>query len=227
MFFPIFAPLAFAGINNNKVPGPTLDRSITIGLRRKLKEDRRARFDRRKVGYLIEICRKAMRFAADNGEALANADPVVPDALNDRELDGWRPLLAIADMAGPELAEAARTAAAVLSGSGDNSDDDPALMLLNDCRQIFKDVGGVVEDAEGTFKDVISSKTLGDRLANLEDRPWAQWGRTGKPISLNTIARYLRRYDIRSGNIGPKHGRAKGYQWAAFADAWKRYAETS
>ena len=46
-----------------------------------------------------------------------------------------------------------------------------------------------------------------------------------KPITANGIARLLKRYDIRPGNVGTKNDRSKGYLWAAFDDAWKRYGE--
>ena len=37
------------------------------------------------------------------------------------------------------------------------------------------------------------------------------------------IARLLKRYDIKPGNVGPRDNRAKGYRLGAFDDAWKRY----
>ena len=85
------------------VPATLMDRSIIIRMRRKLRSETKTRFDRRNVGHLTELGRQAARFAIENVEALAGADPKVPAGLNDRELDGWRPLLAIADMAGPRM----------------------------------------------------------------------------------------------------------------------------
>ena len=61
------------------------------------------------------------------------------------------------------------------------------------------------------------------QLHALEDRPWLEWGRMRKPITQNAIARLLKAYDIKPGNVGPRDNRAKGYVWAAFDDAWKRY----
>ena len=135
-FFPIFAPVVFAGIGD-KVPGPLLDRSITLRLRRKLPSETKIRFDRRRIDHLTALGRQATRFALESAADLAEADPAVPDSLNDREMDGWRPLLAIADMAGGTWPEAARTAA-VLLAEADEFDDEPALLLLRDCRAIFE-----------------------------------------------------------------------------------------
>ena len=46
--------------------------------------------------------RRAARWVADHLPALQAADPAVPDELDDRQADNWRPLLAIADEAGGE-----------------------------------------------------------------------------------------------------------------------------
>ncbi len=127
-----------AGIG--ELPPTTMDRGIIIRMRRKLKSEHKHHFDRRRIDHLTLLGRQAARFAIDNIDALAAADPTVPDPLNDRELDGWRPLLAIADMAGSQWAEAARAAAVGLSEGSADRDDEPALMLLTDCRKIFKDL---------------------------------------------------------------------------------------
>ena len=148
-------------------------------------------------------------------EALAIADPEVPAGLNDRELDGWRPLLAIADMGGTEWAKEARRAALTLS-EGDDDDDEPALMLLVDCRKIFDEI-------EGEARGRNHQRRPGEKLHGLEDRPWNEWGRMQKPITANGVARLLKRYEIRPGNVGTGKTTAPRLRWAEFDDAWKRY----
>ena len=44
-------------------------------MRRKLRSETKTRFDRRSVGHLAELGRQAARFAIENVEALAGADP--------------------------------------------------------------------------------------------------------------------------------------------------------
>src|SRR6266436_4110295 len=44
--------------------------------------------------------RQCARFVADHAQEIANARPVMPPNLNDREADFWEPLVAIADVAG-------------------------------------------------------------------------------------------------------------------------------
>ncbi|SFJ15154.1 Bifunctional DNA primase/polymerase, N-terminal [Phyllobacterium sp. CL33Tsu] len=225
--FPIFAPAVLAGIGN--LPATLMDRSVIIEMRRKLKSENKERFDRRRIDHLTALGRKAARFAADNMPALSAADPEVPESLNDRELDGWRPLLAIADLAGAAWGERARTAAVNLCGlADDNDDEEPALTLLADCFRIFEDLksrgrAGYEPDLTSGVEAEIPSVELMQQLHMLEDRPWSEWGRMRKPITQHAIARLLRPYDIRPGNVGSRQSRAKGYLWAAFDDAWKRY----
>jgi predicted lipoprotein with Yx(FWY)xxD motif len=46
----------------------------------------------------------------DNFSKLIDPDPSIPAALNDRAADNWRPLIAIADLAGGEWPQLARQA---------------------------------------------------------------------------------------------------------------------
>ena len=229
--FPIFAPAVLAAIGN--MPPPLMDRSVIIEMRRKLKSEKKERFDRRKIDHLTELGRKAARFAADNVSALAVADPEVPESLNDRQLDGWRPLLAIADLAGPTWGQRARTAAVNLCRAADDDDhEEPALTLLVDCLSIFEDLknrgkAGYEADPAKGIEAEISSAELMQQLHALENRPWGEWGRLRKPITQHAIARLLKAYDIKPGNVGPREKRAKGYLWAAFDDPWKRYGGRS
>jgi uncharacterized protein DUF3631 len=64
---------------------------------------------------------------------------------------------------------------------------------------------------------------LVQRLTELEGRPWAEFGRTGKPMTQNSLARLLRPLGIRPGNIGPEDSRVRGYKSAQFQDAFERY----
>jgi hypothetical protein len=218
--FPIFAPAALAGIG--AMPATLIDRSVIIEMRRKLKSEKKQRFDRRRIDHLTELGRKAARFALDNSAALAAAEPDVPDSLNDRELDGWRPLLAIADLGGTKWAARARAAAVNLCGGDDDADDEPGLTLLADCYEIFVETaGGNYENASRTGSSITSAKLV-ENLNGLEARPWSEWGRMHRPISANGVARLLNRYHIRPvNNVGP--GMLKGYLWAAFGDTWSRY----
>jgi hypothetical protein len=92
--FSTWAPKAIATIGT---PADSLeDRAIVVRLQRKPPGATVERLGRRDNAALRS---QAARWAADNFDKLADPDPTMPD-LNDRAADNWRPLLAIADLAG-------------------------------------------------------------------------------------------------------------------------------
>src|SRR5262249_21952069 len=86
------------------------------------------RLARRDNADLAALRSQAARWAADNFDKLAEPDPKMPD-LNDRAADNWRPLLAIADLAGGTWPEEGRRAACLLSG-----EEQDAPSAWNSCR---------------------------------------------------------------------------------------------
>jgi hypothetical protein len=58
---------------------------------------------------------RCVRFVRENAKAIAEAQPSIPESLNDRAAEIWEPLLAIADLAGEEWPELASQAALRLS----------------------------------------------------------------------------------------------------------------
>jgi putative DNA primase/helicase len=96
--FSTWAPKAIATIR--ELADTLEDRAILVSLQRKPKAAVVARLRKRDSDEFATLRRQAARWAADNFEKLADADPAVPEVLNDRAADNWRPLLAIADLAG-------------------------------------------------------------------------------------------------------------------------------
>jgi putative DNA primase/helicase len=192
------------------LPGTLQDRSIIVRMRRKQRDEsvERLRLDR--VDALRELCSKAARWVADHAETLRSCDPVMPCELNDRAVDNWRPLLAIADMASEAWSEKARSAARNLSGSSQDDEDlSKGVLLLRDCQRVFANTGAVQLGAE----------LLVTSLCGLDETPWAEWRRGEKPITARGVAVLLKAFGIAS-----KHARAaREYHKADFADAWKRY----
>src|SRR5262249_41294209 len=82
------------------LPDTLHDRSVSIGLKRRLPTEQVEPYRLDRVDHLDVLARKAARWAADNTERVAAADPAMPDGIINREADNWRPLLAIADEAG-------------------------------------------------------------------------------------------------------------------------------
>ncbi len=114
--FKTFAPVALAGIG--RLPGTLEDRSITIEMRRRKPTERVTRFQRDRTSDLDELASMAARWVADYEISLSAADPDIPETLHDRAADNWRPLLAIADLAGGNWPTLARQVAVRLSGGG-------------------------------------------------------------------------------------------------------------
>jgi len=130
--FGAFCPKVIASIG---LPSGTItDRSIIIGLQRKLRTQQVARLTRAAQEELKAIARRLAR-AADSDDvrkAVAEGDPQIPDGLNDRAADNWRPLLALADLAGGDWPEDARRAAMCISGN-DSESESTAVQLIRDC----------------------------------------------------------------------------------------------
>ena len=205
--FNVFAPAVLCGIGS--LPGTLHDRSIIIRLERAKPGEIRARFDPRHVERETELCRKLARFVADHMAALELADPKLPDCAFNRLADNWRPLFAVAEIAGRDWPDRCAAAFSKLSSSQDDVES-LRIMLLADIQQVFTD-------------ERIFSKGLIELLTHLAERPWPEVCR-GKPITERWLARNLAAFRIRPkllriGDDDP----ARGYEKADFTDAYTRY----
>jgi Protein of unknown function (DUF3631)/Toprim-like len=202
--FSTWCPKVIASIG--PLADTLMDRSVRIMMRRKTKGEKVARRPLRDTPELTNLRRRCLRWATDNMQALATAEPVMPDALFNRLGDNWEPLLAIADLVGGEWPERARTAALALSGVSD--DQDRGIELLGDIRRVF----------HKTKLDWLGAKALVGHLIDLEDAPWAEW-HNGKPISTRRVYLMLKDYHIKS-----RHEReANRYHKKDFEEAWESY----
>ena len=165
--FSTWAPKAIATIRS--LADTLEDRAIVVQLQRKPKTAKVERLRKRDNGEFAILRRQAARWAADNFDKLTDPDPAIPDALNERAADNWRPLLAIADLADDDWPRRARDAACLLSGEGHNSTS-VNVELLADIRAAFGEL------------DVILSADLVEQLVGDPERPWAEWKR-GKPLT--------------------------------------------
>ncbi|MGA2248685.1 MAG: DUF3631 domain-containing protein [Verrucomicrobiota bacterium] len=208
--FSTFAPKAISGIG--ELPDTAQDRAITIQMHRKLRSERRERF--RKFDG-TEPYRKCARWTADNRDKLAAAQTVLPSWMNDREMDIWEPLLAVADLCG--CGEDARDAAYCLCPH-EEEDNSLVVELLRDIREIFQGEAAVSDEG-------ISTHTLLGRLNNDESRPWATLIK-GQPMHSRRLADLLRPFGISSKQFkyaGITGRGGKGYDPEQFQDAFTRY----
>ena len=147
--------------------------------------------------------------------AIAATEPEMPPGIYNRAADNWRPLLSVATVAGGGWVPRAQKAA--LAGVAADIDDAALLeLLLRDVRTIFA----------SREVERMSSAALVEALAELDGRPWAEFGRTDKPITQNKLARLLKPLGIAPDSIRVDERRTpKGYYFNQFKEAFSRYLD--
>lgn len=198
---------------------------MVILMQRKLASEHIAPLGVAQKATLLPFKRRAIRWGHDNLAALKLAVPIAPKGLDSRAQDCWLPLLAIADLSGGDWPELARHAALALSGREQREDDTLGITLLRSLREIF-----------GHSEKLPSVKIL-QALKDDGDSPWPMMN-GGAGITGNDVARLLKPFGVKRKKTPlyfapddwpsglpqyPKVGLAKGYERAAFLDAWARY----
>ena len=211
--FNTYCPKAIALIG--RLRSTLDDRSVQARMQRKApgEEVERLRLDR--LDEFGPLQRKAWRWAQDHIGALRSADPEVPEELNDRAADNWRPLLSIADLVGGSWPEEARQAAVLLSTKVSDDETELGIKLLEDIKTVFHEER---KPRLGT-SEIIHGLTS-------RDREWSEH-RDARPITAVQLARLLRPFEVRSRDLWfaqVQGGKTlKGYRIEDFADAWRRY----
>ena len=206
--FSTWAPKAIATIGG--LADTLEDRAVVVPLQRKPKSAKVTRLRRRDSDDFVNLRSRAARWAADNWGKLTDPDPDMPEVLNDRAADNWRPLLAIADLAGAAWSQQARNAACVLSGEEQGASDIKAGLLL-DIRAAFGDA------------DAIRSLDLVAKLIADPERPWAEW-KHSRPLTQRQLGGLLRPFGIMSETVSIAGlNDAKGYRRVRFEEAWEAY----
>jgi len=205
--FNLYSPKLFAGIG--KLPDTLGDRCVIVPMRRKLPGEKVQRLRGDLDGSVIR--RKCMRWTNDHILNIKEADPEVPEELDDRAADIWRPLLAIADLVGGDWPKAAHLAAVELSG---NKEDQESINI-----QLLEDIRDYV--GENNLLKVRTKDLLG-HLHSLQERPWITFYR-GREMTARQLADRLKLFDIRSQTHRFFDGPAKGYDVEDMRDAFTRY----
>jgi Protein of unknown function (DUF3631) len=214
--FDVFYPKAFAGIDDGKLPDTLVSRSIPVRLERRRQDESIERFRHRIVEPAAEELRDRIEtWAIAHLDALADAEPGLPDELGDREQEVWEPLLSIADLAGGDWPQRARDAAVQLARAKGRTgqDESRGIKLLEDLRRVFRDKG----DPERLF-----SADLVEALNAIEEAAWGGWN-DGSGIRTRDLARELVRYPITTQKIRIGEHTRQGFYRRQFVDAWARY----
>lgn len=181
--FSTWAPKALA-FNGRLSSWDTLhDRAIEIRLKRLKLGVKVARLDHKAKDKLSSLPSKLARWARDNESSLRDADPEMPEHFDARVADNWRPLFAIAERMGPWVsAEARRTAEWFVETKDADREESSGTRLLRGIREVFAAEGSdfigsqelavkLSERSEGTFKDMLTARTLAKKLREFEVKP--------------------------------------------------------
>ncbi|MET4150430.1 DUF3631 domain-containing protein [Bradyrhizobium barranii] len=216
-----YAAVALAGIG--WLPDTILTRSIIIRMRRRLRGERVEPFRHRlHTPEGAALCRRLIGWARMVAADAEEARPVMPPSVEDRQADGWEPLLAVADLAGGAWPTLAREAAEALVAVSRDTPVSLNLRLLGDLRTVF--LNNLVAVAQA-IPHGLATKRILEELFGLEDAPWHTVNK-GQAYTPSQLAVTLRDYEVRSENLRPHPNvrtQAKGYPIAPLADAWRRY----
>jgi hypothetical protein len=211
--FDVFGPKALASIG--RLPDTVQDRSIVIELKRRIRSEAIAKFRFNRAALEATPIREWWEALA---EQVQLPDEVqVPEQLSDREEDCWEPLIALAAAAGGDWPQRVRGAALKLSGAVEVEDEDYSVLVLSDIRDILGEKPG----------ERIATSSLIEDLHNIEERPWRDDYRHGKPLRAEGLAYLLRRYKIRSRQMKIGGTNVRGYETAWFTDAFERYLSSA
>lgn len=215
--FACHAPMALAGIGS--LPDPIESRSIKILMRRRLRNEPLRPMDKLTQTMGERLARKAARWVQDHLGELREARPNMGHLIN-RAADNWRPLFAIADLAGGDWPTLVRAAERVVGTADDDNAESLGERLLADVRDAFN--AWVGEHPNAVDHEMASAELI-RRLVDRDDRPWAEMGKSRKPLTTNALARMLGKLGVHPRKLGPDHDRFRGYRLLDFADAFDRY----
>jgi hypothetical protein len=203
--FPTFAMAALAGIG--AMPDTITDRAINITMRRRTNTEKVSQFRSRRDDPVLEALRDRLAaWATEQLALLTAAEPAMP--VEDRAADTWEPLIAVAEAAGGQWPQLARSACVALVDGADDADEDGSLStkLLVDIKAVFTDRG----------VPFLSSADLVTALRAIEESPWNDY-----EFNARKLAQRVRQFGIKPGR--DTTGRARGYSLESLTDAFTRY----
>jgi hypothetical protein len=209
--YNVFCPKILAGIAGRQLPltGATLTRCVEIPMQKRKPSEVIDVFSHRAARTDCDGIRRALAEWGEASEpALMHAQPAMPAELSDRRRDSWEPLMAIAELLGRDWPARAASAAGMLSKRGAAQPDDGT--------QIIADMYAVWEGFDGAR---VHTATLAALRNQLEDR------RYSGQLSAHELSMWLGRFGIHPAPNGFRLGGKlrRGYERAAFADAFGRY----
>lgn len=207
--YSTWSPMAIGMIG--KPPPTIVDRSIMVSMRRKLKNETVFKLPVDYKANCEELRRAILRWSIDNAEKIRSIQISPPRLNNDRAMDNWTSLMAIAQHIGaPLITELNQSYFAI--NNEDTDEEDIGVELLNDIKSVFEKLG----------VEKIHSFALVAELVMMDGRPWGEW-RRGKAMTANSLSNLLKPFNIRSKDIRDGSLVRKGYSKVAFLDSFQRY----
>ncbi|MFI6960766.1 DUF3631 domain-containing protein [Streptomyces sp. NPDC050255] len=214
--FPSYTAVAVAGLGY--LPDTITTRSVIIRMRRRARNEKAEPFRARlheAEGH--ELRDRLAQWAEQVRDDIAGRWPQMPEGVTDRPADVWEPLLSVADAAGGDWPDRARTACMELVNAA-RADDKGSLgiRLLTDLR-----------DHVMAGTDRLPTVAILDRLCALDEAPWADM--SGRPLDSRGLAKMLGEYmtldniPVKARNIKTAGTVLKGYYALDLHDAWERY----
>jgi hypothetical protein len=215
--FEVFCPKALAGLGG--LPGTLVSRCVRVELKRRRRDEPVEDFI--PTDFLAETAALKTRLeelASGAVESLRGMSFIRVEGLRDRQNEVWRPLLAIAELAGPTWLTRGRRAAVALAAGETSDEPSLGLLLLTDIRAVF----------EQRQAERIATADLIRTLAGIDESPWGEWwidAKTEEPNRSGSrrLAQLLRPYGIRPKVIRIGELTPRGYERDDFADAWERF----
>jgi hypothetical protein len=208
MDFKVFCPIALAGIGKDSIPETILDRGVKIEMRRKLHSEKILEFQLDEAEEIFGSL--AERLATELGSAsMRDLRPYLPEELNSRAKDCWKPLFKIATYFGDDWVERCRVASIALELEADDPEDSSlSKRLLSDCKTVF--VG-----------DRMPTADLVHALCALEEAPWRS-----QDLNANRLAFHLKAYGLKSVVFYSEDKKQiRGFKRVQFEEAWSRYLQ--
>jgi putative DNA primase/helicase len=204
--FRIFCPkaigLKFREDGRLALPESAWSRSVIIKMKPKLATEKVEEFAYEDDETFATLRRKLARWAADNMQSLATANPEMPDGFNNRLRMNWKMLVAIAEMAG--MGETARLAAIKLAAR--------RIAEPSKGKRILAAIQKMIAGRAG-----ISSKEIVKKLRADPDEDFGE-------VSQKKLSLILSAYPIHPDVVRPPGMKPfRGYRTEWFADAFARY----
>ncbi len=212
--FAVYCATALAGLGD--LPDTIMSRSVIIRMRRRAPTEHIEPFRTREHAAEGHALRdRIARWAALVGHHAGDAWPKLPEGIVDRPAEVWEPLIAVADAAGGDWSQAARSTCIEMCKGAQDSRASLGVRLLADLRTIF---GGA--DAL-TTEDILSRLCAGTEAGLEADAPWNELH--GKPLGVRGLASMLKRYSVSSLKVKVGGRALQGYRREHLWDAWTRY----